>query len=31
MKMKKLIARVLALLGSLIALGLAAGASMFWE
>jgi hypothetical protein len=31
MKMKKLIARVLALLGSLIALGLAAGASAFWE
>jgi hypothetical protein len=29
--MKKLIARVLALLGSLIALGLAAGASVFWE
>jgi hypothetical protein len=31
MKMKKLIARVLALLGSLIGLGLAAGASMFWD
>jgi len=31
MKMKKLIARVLALLGSLIALGLAAGASLQWE
>jgi len=31
MKMKKLIARVLVLLGSLIALGLAAGASMFWD
>jgi len=31
MKMKKLIARVLVLLGSLIALGLAAGASAFWE
>jgi hypothetical protein len=31
MKMKKLIARVLVLLGSLIALGLAAGASTFWE
>jgi hypothetical protein len=31
MKMKKLIARVLVLLGSLIALGLAAGASMRWE
>jgi len=31
MKMKKLIARVLVLLGSLIALGLAAGASLFWE
>ena len=29
--MKKLIARVLALLGSLIALGLAAGASMHWD
>jgi hypothetical protein len=31
MKMKKLIARVLVLLGSLIALGLAAGASLRWE
>jgi hypothetical protein len=31
MKMKKLIARVLVLLGSLIALGLAAGASAQWE
>jgi hypothetical protein len=31
MKMKKLITRVLALLGSLIALGLAAGASMHWD
>jgi hypothetical protein len=31
MKMKKLIARVLVLLGSLIALGLAAGASAHWE
>jgi hypothetical protein len=31
MKMKKLIARVLVLLGSLIALGLAAGAAMRWE
>jgi hypothetical protein len=31
MKMKKLIARVLVLLGSLIALGLAAGASTHWE
>jgi hypothetical protein len=31
MKMKKLIARVLALLGSLIALGLAAGATYRWE
>jgi hypothetical protein len=31
MKMKKLIARVLVLLGSLIALGLAAGASANWE
>jgi hypothetical protein len=31
MKMKKLIARRLVLLGSLIALGLAAGASMRWE
>jgi hypothetical protein len=31
MKMKKLIARVLALLGSLIALGLAAGASAHWR
>jgi hypothetical protein len=29
--MKKLISRVLALLGSLIALGLAAGASTFWD
>lgn len=29
--MKKLIARVLVLLGSLIALGLAAGASAQWE
>jgi hypothetical protein len=31
MKMKRLIARVLVLLGSLIALGLAAGASAHWE
>jgi hypothetical protein len=31
MKMKKLIVRVLALLGSLIALGLAAGASAHWD
>jgi len=31
MEMKKLIARVLVLLGSLIALGLAAGASTHWE
>jgi hypothetical protein len=31
MKMKKLIARVLVLLGSLIALGLAAGASAHWD
>jgi hypothetical protein len=31
MKMKKLIARVLVLLGSLIALGLAAGASTHWD
>jgi hypothetical protein len=31
MKMKKLIARVLVLLGSLIALGLAAGAAARWE
>jgi hypothetical protein len=31
MKMKKLIARVLALLGGLIALGLAAGAALRWE
>jgi hypothetical protein len=31
MKMKKLIARVLALLGGLIALGLAAGAGAFWD
>jgi hypothetical protein len=31
MKMKKLIARVLVLLGSLIALGLAAGASTHWK
>jgi hypothetical protein len=31
MKMKKLIARVLVLLGSLIALGLAAGAATRWE
>jgi len=31
MKMKKLIARVLVLLSSLIALGLAAGASTNWE
>ncbi len=29
--MKKLIVKVLALLGSLVALGLAAGASMHWE
>jgi len=29
--MKKLIARVLALLGSLIGLGLAAGASVHWR
>ncbi|AEG33787.1 hypothetical protein Ththe16_1385 [Thermus thermophilus SG0.5JP17-16] len=29
--MKKLIARVMALLGSLIALGLAAGASFHWR
>ena len=29
--MKKLIARVLVLLGSLIALGLAAGASTHWD
>lgn len=29
--MKKLIARVLVLLGSLIALGLAAGASAHWD
>ncbi len=29
--MKKLIAKVLALLGSLVALGLAAGASMHWK
>jgi hypothetical protein len=31
MEMKKLIARVLVLLGSLIALGLAAGASTHWK
>jgi len=31
MKMKKLIARVLVLLGSLVALGLAAGATTHWE
>jgi len=31
MKMKKLIAKVLALLGSLVALGLAAGASTHWQ
>jgi len=31
MKMKKLVARVLVLLGSLIALGLAAGASAHWD
>ncbi len=29
--MKKLIAKVLALLGSLVALGLAAGASAHWQ
>jgi hypothetical protein len=31
MKMKKLIAKVLALVGSLVALGLSAGASTFWK
>jgi len=31
MKMKKLIAKVLVLLASLVALGLAAGASAHWE
>jgi len=31
MKMKKLIAKVLALLGSLVALGLAAGATYHWK
>jgi len=31
MKMKKLIAKVLALLGSLVALGLAAGATTHWQ